>query len=187
MKIEEIRRIVELLKKANCENYATVSEVAKEMGVKKTTLMQFIEDNHKLFSIGEVFKDNTKTPQGMAIFKVYLSSDENPNTEEWLDKMKSEWKNKIHIGQQTYYGVHEYWFIPEDDPKSALTSYAKFGLYRNTPEKIKYLVEKGIIKKIKDGYGGLSDYHRTEYYPYNGNVEKALKEIGWSTDFVQNK
>ena len=99
-------------------------------------------------------------------------------------KMRAKWRNKIHIGEQTYYGFHEYWTIPEDDPKD---KNCKFGLYRNTPEKIKYLEEKGILKKISGGYGGISDYYRTEYYPYNEDVEKALKEIGWSTDFVRDK
>ena len=179
MDIREIKRIVELLQRANCEQIALISEVAKEIGVKKTALMQYIEDNPKFFKLGEKIKrtKNTQTTLGLGIITTYISADENPNTEEWLTKRKKEWENKIHIEEQTYYGCHEYWWIPEDD------DYKKLGIYRNTPEKIKFLEEKGIIKKVSGGYGGFSDYYRTEYYPYNNEVQKALEDIGWTTDF----
>lgn len=179
MEIGEIKRIAELLQKVNCERIALISEVAKEMGVKKTTLMQFIEDNPKLFKLGEKVRrtKNVQTTLGLGIMTAYLSADENPDTEEWMDKMKKTWDKKIHVGEQTYYGCHEYWLIPEDGVES------KEGKYRNTPEKIKFLEEKGIIKKVSGGYGGFSDYYSTEYYPYSEDVQKALEDIGWTTDF----
>lgn len=181
MEISEIKRIVELVKKVNCESIALIAEVAKEMGVKKTALMQFVEDNPKLFKLGEKIKrtKNTQTTLGLGIMTAYLSADENPTTEEWLEKMRKAWDKKVHIGEQTYYGVHEYWLIPEDDGKE--------GKYRNTPEKIKFLEEQGIIKKTSGGYGGFSDYYHTEYYPYGDNVQKALENIGWTTDFDVNE
>ena len=181
MEISEIKRIVELVKKVNCERIALISEVAKEMGVRKTALMQFIEDNPKLFKLGEKVRRtrNTQTTLGLGIMTAYLSADENPDTEEWLERMRKAWDKKIHIGEQTYYGYHEYWLIPEDDGKEAK--------YRNTPEKIKFLEEKGIIKKTSGGYGGLGDYYRTVYYPYGDEVRKALEEIGWTTDFDVNE
>lgn len=177
MEISEIKRIVELIKKVNCENLALISEVAKEMGVRKTALMQFIEDNPKLFKIDTyyTYTKRDRKVKGLAIFKVYLTPEENPDTEEWMEKMRKAWENKIHVGEQTYYGYHEYFCIPEDGEKE--------GQYRNTPEKIKFLEEKGIIKKVSGGYGGLSDYYRTEYYPYSEEVQKALEGIGWTTDF----
>lgn len=185
MDIREIKRIVELLQRANCERIALIGEVAKEMGVKKTALMQYIEDNPKLFKLGEKIKrtKNTQTTLGLGIITTYIYADENHDTEEWLTKRKKEWENKIRIEEQTYYGCHEYWWIPEDNPKSTNNDYKKLGMYRNTPEKIKFLEEKGIIKKVSGGYGGFSDYYRTEYYTYNNEVQKALEDIGWTTDF----
>ena len=158
------------------------------MGVKKTALMQYIEDNPKFFKLGEKIKrtKNTQTTLGLGIITTYISADENPNTEEWLTKRKKEWENKIHIEEQTYYGYQEYFFIPEDGPNSTYDDYKKLGMYRNTPEKIKFLEEKGIIKKVNGGYGGFSDYYRTEYYPYNNEVQKALEGIGWTTDFKKS-
>lgn len=183
MEISEIKRIAELLQKVNCERIALISEVAKEMGVKKTALMQFIEDNPKLFKLGEKVKrtKNTQTTLGLGIMTAYLSAEDNPDTEEWMEKMKKAWDKKIHVGEQTYYGQHEYFCIPEENVNS------KEGKYRNTPEKIKFLEERGIIKKVSGGYGGLSDYYRTEYYPYNDEVQKALEGIGWTTDFDINE
>ena len=178
MEISEIKRIVELVKKVNCERIALVSEVAKEMGVRKTALMQFIEDNPKLFKLGEKVRRtrNTQTTLGLGIMTAYLSADENPDTEEWMVRMRKEWENKIHVGEQTYYGCHEYWLIPEEGD-------GKERKYRNTPEKIKFLEENGIIKKTTGGYGGLGDFYRTVYYPYDDEVRKALENIGWTTDF----
>lgn len=179
MEISEVKRIVNLVKEVNCENWAVISEVAKEMGVKKTAVMQFINDNPKLFKvvpyIGGITSNAKAKNLGLVIKAVYDSAEENPETEEWLEAKKKAWENKIHVGEQTYYGVHEYWLIPEDDGKEAK--------YRNTPEKIKFLEEKGIIKKTTGGYGGLSDYYRTVYYPYGDEVQKALEGIGWTTDF----
>ena len=185
MDISEIKRIVELLQKVNCEQIALISEVAKEVGAKKTALMQYIEDNPKLFKLGEKIKKSksTQTTLGLGIITVYLSVDENPDTEEWLTKKKKEWENKIHIGEQTYYGYPEYLYIPEDNSNSTYDDYKKLSIYRNTPEKIKFLEDRGIIKKVSGGYGGLGDYHRTEYYSYSDEVQKALENIGWTTDF----
>lgn len=183
MEIGEVKRIVNLIKKVNYENWAVISEVAKEMGVKKTALMQFIVDNPKLFKvvpyIGGITTNAKAKNLGLVIKAVYNSADENPDTEEWLEKMRKAWENKIHIGEETYYGQHEYWFIPEEDVAS------KESKYRNTPEKIKFLEEKGIIKKVSGGYGGFSDYYHTEYYPYGDDVQKALESIGWMTDFKE--
>ena len=179
MEISEIKRITELLQKVNCERNALISEVAKEMGVKKTALMQFIEDNPKLFKLGEKVKrtKSTQTTLGLGIVTAYLSADENPDTEEWLEKMRKAWEKKIHIGERTYYGCHEYWLIAEDDGKE--------GKYRNTPEKIQELVDAGIIKKTRTCYGGWGDASYEEIFIFNDEVKKAIEDYGWTTDFVE--
>ena len=179
MEINEIKRIVELVKKVNCECIALVSEVAKEMGVKKTALMQFIEDNPKLFKLGEKVKrtKNTQTTLGLGIMTVYLSADENPDTEEWIEKMRKVWEKKIHIGELSYYGCHEYWIIPEDDVAR------KEGKYRNTPEKIQELVDAGVIEKKSTCYGAWGDASNEEVFIFNDDVKKAIEDYGWTTDF----
>lgn len=182
MDIIEIKRIFELVCRVNCESYATIAEVAREMGVKKTALMQFVLDNPKLFNVIEWNKrtsKNTVKNLGLAFRTVYLSADQNPETDEWLQKMQTVWNKKLHVGEQSYYNQHEYFFIPEDTKSNN----NKYWLYRNTPEKIQALVDMGILEKTKTGYGGLGDYYQTEVFLYNNDLEKKLRSAGWTTDF----
>ena len=177
MELNEVIRIVNLLRKVDCTKYALISDVAKEMGVKKTALMQFIEDNPKLFRTNEIYRyqKNTKKSMGLAICEVYQSAEKNPETEEWLEVKKKEWDKKIHIGARIYYNCLEYWVIPEDDGKE--------GKYRNTPEKIQELVDAGVIKKIRTCYGGLGDAYYEEVFIFNDDIKKAIEDYGWTTDF----
>ena len=183
MEISEIKRISELLQKVNCECIALISEVAKEMGVKKTALMQFIEDNPKLFKLGEKVKrtKNAQTTLGLGIMTAYLSADKNPETEEWIETQKKAWVRKVHIGERSYYGCHEYWLIPEDSVEN------KEGKYRNTPEKIQELVDAGVIKKQTTCYGGWGDANYETVFVFNDDVKKAIEDYGWTTDFERRE
>ncbi len=178
MEIREIKRITELLQKVNCKRIALIGEVAKEMGVKKTALMQVIEDNPKLFKLGEKVKrtKNTQTTLGLGIMRVYLSADENPDTEEWIEKMRKAWEKKIHIGELRYYNCHEYWIIPEEGD-------GKERKYRNTPEKIQELVDAGVIEKKSTCHGGWGDARYVDIFIFDDDVKKAIEDYGWTTDF----
>ena len=175
MEIAGIKKIVELIQKVDCTRYAMITDTAKEMGVKKTALMEFVDNNPKLFDLVEVAKKGKTV--GLGISRVYLSAEENPKTEEWIEKMKVEWKKKIHIGERTYYGYHEYWFIPEDNGSNEESE------YRNTSEKIKELADAGVIKKVTKCYGGWGDARNEEVYLFSDEVKKAIEDYGWATDF----
>lgn len=182
MEISEILRIVNLLQKVDCTSYALISDVAKEMGIKKTALMQFIEDNPKNFNIQEITSTSAKGVKrslGLGIRRVYLTAEENPSTEEWMNLQKTKWNHKLHVGEQTYYGQHEFFYFPVEDKKS------KEAVYRNTPEKFQELEEMGILKKSTEGYGGLSDYYTTDVYLCNGETLQKLTDAGWTTDYEQ--
>lgn len=60
MDISEIKRKFELLKMANASNYCLVSELAKELKVSKTDLMQFVLDNYKLFHVEDIYSYKKK-------------------------------------------------------------------------------------------------------------------------------
>lgn len=173
--IPNIKDIVRLIQKVNCQNYALISEVAKEMSVKKTQVMMYIESHPKLFLLVEVKKGDKV--QGLGIRTVYTDANQNPETEEWMKVKKAEWDHKLHVGGQYYYGQLEFWFFPEERSDS------KESKYRNTQEKLKELEEMGILKKTTQGYGGFSDYYRTEVYPCNSEVLEKLANAGWTTDF----
>ncbi len=183
--LHEIIHIVSLLKKVNCENYALVSEVAKEMGVKKTNLMQFIDDNPKLFKvvpyIGGITSNQKSKNYGLVIKAVFLTPEENPETEEWLAKQKALWEKKLHVDEQLYYSQHEFWCFPEEYDQDS----KRYHLWRNTPEKFKELEEMGILKKTTQWYGGLSDSYKRDVYLCNDDILQKLTDAGWTTDFEE--
>jgi hypothetical protein len=177
--ITNVQSVVRLAKKVNCQNYVLISEVAKEMGVKKTQLMLFIEENPKLFSLCEVKKGDKVL--GLGIYTVYTDANQNPVTEEWMKVQKSKWERKLHVGEWSYYGVREFLYFPTEDPKSRESQ------YRNTPEKFQELEAAGILKRTAQGYGSFGDYSKVEVYLCNGEILKKLTDAGWKTDYDEIK
>ena len=176
LQITEIHRIVSLIQKVNCSTFALISETASELGIKKTALMQYIEDHPKLFDVIEATSTSAKgvvKTLGLAIRKVYLTPEENPVTDEWLAVKKKEWENKIQVFEQTYYGQHEFWYLAADDERG------RRNLWRNTPEKIQALIDAGAIKMKKSGYGGFGDYHNWEGLLLTPDAKEAITKLGW--------
>ena len=184
MEISEINRIVNLLQKVDCTWYALIADVAREMGIKKTALMQFIDDNPKNFRIQEITITSAKGVKktlGLGIRKVYLTAEQNPETEEWLAKQKADWEKKLHVYEQTYYGQHEFWCFPEEYEQDS----RRYHLWRNTPEKFQELVDKGILKKTTQWYGGLGDSYQRDVYLCNDDILQKLADAGWATDWEE--
>ena len=182
MEINEILRIVNLLQKVDCTSYALITDVAKEMGIKKTALMQYIEDHPKLFDIIEATSKSAKgvvKTLGLAIRKVYLTPEENPVTEEWLAVKKKEWEKKIQVFEQTYYGQHEFWYLAADNERG------RKNLWRNTPEKIQALIDAGAIKTEKTCYGGFSDCYNWEGLVLTSDAEEAITKLGWELIYTE--
>lgn len=182
LQITEIHRIVSLIQKVNCSTFALISETASELGIKKTVLMQYIEDHPKNFSIQEITSTSAKGVKktlGLGIKKVYLTPDENPLTEEWLAIKKKEWENKIQVFEETYYGRHEFWYLAVDDERG------RKNLWRNTPEKIQTLIDAGAIKMEKSGYGGFSDYYNWEGLLLTPDAAEAITKLGWELIYTE--
>ena len=182
LQISEIHRIVSLIQKVNCSTFALISETASELGIKKTVLMQYIEDHPKLFNIIEATSTSAKGVKktlGMGIRKVYLTPEENPVTDEWLTVKKKEWENKIQVFEQTYYGQHEFWYLAVDDERG------RKNLWRNTPEKIQALIDAGVIKMEKSGYGGFSDYYNWEGLLLTPDAAEAITKLGWKLIYTE--
>ena len=182
IQITEIHRIVSLIQKVNCSTFALISETASELGIKKTALMQYIEDHPKNFSIQEITSTSAKGVKktlGLGIKKVYLVPEENPVTDEWLAVKKKEWENKIQVFEQTYYGQHEFWYLAADDERG------RKNLWRNTPEKIQTLIDAGAIKMEKSGYGGFGDYHNWEGLLLTPDAAEAITKLGWELIYTE--
>ena len=182
LQISEIHRIVSLIQKVNCSTFALISETASELGIKKTALMQYIENNPKLFDIIEATSKSSRgvvKTLGLAIRKVYLTPEENPVTDEWLAVKKKEWENKIQVFEQTYYDQHEFWYLAADDERG------RKNLWRNTPEKIQTLIDAGAIKMEKSGYGGFSDYYKWEGLLLTPDAAEAITKLGWELIYTE--
>lgn len=175
--ISEVNRIVNLLKKVDCTYYALISDVSKEMGIKKTALMQFVEDNPKLFSLVEVKKKDKVV--GLGIHTVYTDPNQNPDTEEWMNVQKVFWNKKLHVGGKYYYNQLEFWHFPEE------MSDSKESKYRNTREKFQELEDLGILKKVTQCYGGFGDCGYVDVYLCNKEVLEKLTAAGWTTDWEE--
>ena len=178
----QIKKMVDLIMKVNCQNYALISEVAKEMGMKKTAVMQFVDDNPKLFKLVEVKKGDKV--QGLGIRVVYETPEQNPVTEEWLTIKKAEWATKIKVFEMTYYGCHEFYYLAVDDSKyNSLREH----LWRNTPEKIQTLLDAGVICEKSTCYGGLGDCSNWEGLLLTKEAESAIKELGWELVYPEKE
>lgn len=198
MDISEIKRKFELLKMANASNYCLVSELAKELKVSKTDLMQFVLDNYKLFHVediysykkktytttiwGNKFRD-TKTVKdkilGLGVTSVYLNPEDNFRTEEWLQKQIVEKAKYIYISEFDNYGCIEGYFVVIDKEDSSNKN--KEWLWRNTEQKVKEIQKLGVTHKNTFYFGGYGDCteHPVEYAISSDGLQK-LKQAGWT-------
>lgn len=187
MNIEEIKRVSDLLKMANNKKYCLIPELAKELKVSKTDLMQFILDNPKLFHT-----DNQWTykavPRYMTVVKnknlglgiedVYILPEDNFRTEEWLQKQIIENAKYVHINEFDNYGIIEGYYVGID--KESNSKYREH-IWRNTETKVKELQSLGITHKdtFYMGIFGDSSAHTFDYAISHGGLEK-LEQAGWT-------
>ena len=160
MDIAEIKRRVDLLKMANNKKYCLIPELAKELKVSKTDLMQFILDNPKLFHTDNqwtykvMLRSQKVAPNknlGLGIEEVYILPEDNFRTEEWLQKQKVEKARYIHISEFDYYGVQGYYVSIDKEGDSKYREW----LWRNTISKVKEIQSLGVLHKDTFYTGGF--------------------------------
>lgn len=171
--IDSVYKKFNLLIKANCSDYASIAELSKELKVLKTELMEFIENNEKLFNTIQ----NKKL--GLCVKNVYLTPADNPKTEEWLDKMKHKYEKHIIVTDIDNYGSHAGYAIIEDKENTCRN---KEYLWRNTKSKIEYLKSQQIIKDsiiiMGSGYSGYA--MNMDNVIICGDWQKKLTDLGWT-------
>lgn len=187
MNIQEIKRRVELLKMANNKKYCLIPELAKELKVSKTDLMQFILDNPKLFhtdnqwtykamprSLTVVKNKNL----GLGIEQVYILPEDNFRTEEWLQKHIIDKAKYIYISEFNNYGQIEGYYIGID--KESESRYREW-LWRNTESKVKEIQSLGVLHKDTFYMGGYGDSsaHKIDYAISTDGLDK-LTQSGWT-------
>lgn len=196
MDIVEIKRRVGLLKMANNKKYCLISELAKELRVSKTDLMQFVLDNPKLFHVdnqylykdkvvyrhmaGMKYKDTEQVKNknlGLGIEEVYLRPDDNFRTEEWLQKQIIDKAKYIQVSEFDYYGVQGY-FIKID--KEGDSKYREW-IWRNTKSKVDEIQILGVLHKETFYTGGFGDCsaHPVDYAISPDGLDELIR-AGWT-------
>lgn len=175
LNIELIYKKFNLLLKANCSDFASISELSKELKVLKTELMEFIECNEKLFNVFPF--PNKKL--GLCVKNVYLTPADNPKTDEWLEHMMQSYKTCIEVSPIDNYGTVAGYAIFEDFENTCVN---KEHLWRNTKSKIEYLKSQQIIKDsiIIMGSGYSSYIQNVENVLIEDNWREKLKNLGWT-------
>lgn len=186
MDIAEIKRRVDLLKMANNKKYCLIPELAKELKVSKTDLMQFILYNPKLFHTDNQWtykvmpRSQKVAPNknlGLGIEEVYILPEDNFRTEEWLQKQIVEKAKYIHISEFCYYGVQGYYVSIDKEGDSKYREW----LWRNTTSKVKEIQSLGVLHKDTFYTGGFGDSsaHTVDYAISPYGLDK-LKQAGWT-------
>lgn len=172
--VAAIVRVVSLLRTANNTGYAYVSETAREMGIRKTDLTEFILQNPKFFQTGNESK-------GMTIRETYEKPELNPANEEWLNATLAAWRKRLLVKQWNCYGQLEEFYVEEDEVQYCVPDKATYDrkpwLWRNTGDKMKAFIEAGHHHK---GFGSLDTWSGREIpYCLKENEMKALIDEGW--------
>lgn len=197
MDISEIKKRVELLQKAGLQKTVLISDVAKEMKVRITDLMEYILDNPKLFVTDEVWSwkketyyehmpwgkvKNTRSVhdkcKGLGITTVYISPEENWRTDEWLEKKIADNLNTIWISKWDNYGHIEGKYIGGEDFEN--NTYRTY-LWRNTSAKIEKIKMTGVVKEgtfYLGGWGDCTSYKKDTVIDDEGIAK--LREMGWT-------
>lgn len=174
IEINQIIRVVNLLKQVNNQFSALVAETAKEMGVKKTDLMEFINVNSRLFRL-----ENDK--KGLRIKTAYPSVSDNPYNPEWLERKQKEYAKTLYVRQWNCYGQLENFYVGTDASSVNDKSYEdKKYLWRNTKEKMEAFIKTG---HFFEGTGSTGMWSGTTL-PYCLKYEHmiALIDEGWTLD-----
>jgi len=192
--LETIKEAVDLLKRFSTKEFVTIAELSKELKISKIELMKFIESNPKLFRLSERWEPKEKTVTvnrsgcrykekisvrgkalGVCVDRVFRSPEENDLTDEWLEVMKKTYEKFINISVIDDYGHVIGYQVVEDTGRT--------GEWRNTKEKIQWLLSEGFVCPTTHNFGCFGDsYSRKFEYGISSRDIENLKELGWTTN-----
>lgn len=167
LNLKEVKECFELYKVAfNKKPY--VSNLAKELGVKTTTLMKFIVENDKHF---QLYTDK----QGTYISQVYVELKDREGTDEYVEYNKQKYKNTIFL-KPVYYDYTKdvaFHYVPEDEKDDKRSSE-----WRNTSDKMTKI--KQYLGQNTFTGGGIGDSYTRKYDNYLSKENiKLLMSQGW--------
>lgn len=121
------------------------TDLAKELGVSKVTMIDFIDQNKKNFNVTNL---EEKKSYPLAVKGVFENSGDNPeNEEEYMAKQTSDFKMHLDIEEMNNYGSISGHYI----------TYKTRRPFVNTQEKVESLVKRFDMKPAQYSIGGFGD------------------------------
>ena len=177
--VEEIATVSELL--AQMGEPVTPQNLAKELGVKKTVMMKFLNDGKYHFDMTHWRrrdKNGRTVKEWITVDNVYPNAIDNPNNPEWLPMMKAKYAKYLYLTKVLDYGALYGWKLVVDQE-------GRYGYgWRNTEEKVKAVRDAGLLKDTVFCMGGLGDGWNETHLAFRTRDKdkaiKALQDAGWN-------
>lgn len=173
--IEETRKLL-----VQMGEPATPQNLAKELGVKKTEMMRFLNEGKYHFDMTKwtrLDKYQRVVKEWITVDKVYQNAIDNPDNPEWLPMMKAKYPKYIYLTKVADYGVPLGWKLTVD--KKGCYGYG----WRNTEEKVQAVKDAGLMKDTTFCKGFYGDCWNDTQLAFRekdkDNAVKALKDAGW--------
>ena len=164
-----------LMRQALNMRYISVVDLAKEMSVKFTDLMLFINENNLLF---DTCIKKYKGKDLLCILQVFQNESENPKTKLWLENKISNMAKYLFVKEYDNYGQISGYYIQPDE-----SGEHKYELWRNTEKKINDIQKRFGLKEASYGIGGFGDYSvkkKKNGFEISLNQINELKGEGWT-------
>ena len=184
--LEDIRKTFYLLQILNQTKNIKIAEIAEELRISKTDLMEFIIKNKDLFIL-----QIPKSSIGLEIAKIYDSLEENPFTKEYIAKKIEDNKKRIwFVPIREYNSIAGWQFIESSDigdselnPKDRSKS-----LWKNTKEKANEIKKLGFLHKQQFYFGPFNErqpriYDNAILEAERKEVIEKFKNAGWEAIF----
>lgn len=178
---EEIEETRSLLKQMG--EPVTPQNLAKELGVKKTEMMKFLNEGGYHFDMTKWTrrdKYSRVTKEWITVDKVFVNEIDNPRNPDWLPMMKAKYAKYLYLTKVEDYGNLLGWKL-EVDQKD------RYGYgWRNTEEKVQAVKDAGLLKDTtfcKGFFGdGWNETHLAFREKDKDTAVKALKDAGWEVE-----
>lgn len=178
---KEIKETCELLRQMG--ESATPQNLAKELGVKKTEMMRFLNEGRYHFDMTEwtkTDKNSRVVKRWITVDKVFLDPINNPRNPEWLPMMKAKYAKYIYLRRVLDYGHLLGWKLVVDPAE------CKERGWRNTEEKVKAIEDAGLLKTTTFCFGGFGDSWNECHLGFKPEEKdaavQALKDAGWEVE-----
>ena len=184
--IDHVRYRYKLLTEIYQGNQIKLVDLAEELDVKKTDLMQFILDNKNYFALTMV-----TTAAGLVISKIYDKLEDNPITQEWLQKKINDNKKTIWMSPIKEFNNLMGWCLCEttkDPDPSVFLNENRATKWKNTKEKLEEVKKLGFLHKQQFYFGPYNERKSRIFDNSILDAEKAdivekFKSAGWSVVF----